>query len=100
MTRRPELLILIGPVSIIIILIVVGFILLNSGSSEADERTIGLTAEATLNSPDGVLTGAVTFRQTASGVLIMADVKGLVSGGHAFIIHEVGACSTRLQRRR
>ena len=93
MTRRPELLILIGPVAIIIILIVVGFILLNSGSSEADERTVGLTAGATLNSPDGALTGTVRFRQTASGVLIMADVNGLPPGGHAFIIHEVGACS-------
>ena len=37
--------------------------------------------------------GTVTFRQAASGVLVMADVKGLTAGGHAFIIHEVGACT-------
>ncbi len=93
MTRRPELLILIAPAAIIIILIVVGFLLLGGGSGEEDEYTVGLTAEATLRSPNGTSIGTVTFRQAASGVLIMADVKGLAPGGHAFIIHEVGACT-------
>ena len=93
MTRRPELLILIAPVAIIIILIVVGFLLLGGGSGEEDEYTVGLTAEATLRSPNGASMGTVTFRQAAAGVLIMADVKGLAPGGHAFIIHEVGACT-------
>ena len=93
MTRRPELLILIGPAAIIVILIVVGFLLLNGGSSEAEERTIGLTAAATLKAPDGTAIGTVNFRQAATGVLIMADMNGLAPGGHAFIIHEVGACT-------
>ena len=57
------------------------------------EPTVGLTAEAALTSPDGAAIGTVTFLQTASGVLIMADVQGLDPGGHAFIIHEVGACT-------
>ena len=35
----------------------------------------------------------MTFRQAATGVLIMADLQGLDPGGHAFIIHEVGACT-------
>ena len=92
MTRRPELLILIGPVAIIVILIVVGFVLLNGGSNETEERTIGLTAAATLKAPDGTAIGTVNFRQAATGVLIMADMNDLAPGGHAFIIHEVGAC--------
>ena len=57
------------------------------------EPTAGLTAEAALTSPDGADIGTVTFLQTANGVLIRADVEGLTPGGHAFIIHEVGACS-------
>lgn len=60
---------------------------------EAAERTVGLTAEATLQSPDGDALGTVTFRQVATGVLVMANVKGLEPGGHAFIIHEVGSCT-------
>ena len=92
MKLRPELLVLIGPVAIIIILIAVGFVLLGGGLSEADEPTVGLTAEAALQSPTGASMGTVTFRQAAAGVLIMADIRGLTPGGHAFIIHEVGAC--------
>ena len=37
--------------------------------------------------------GTVTFRQAATGVLVMADLNGLTPGGHAFIVHEVGACT-------
>ena len=37
--------------------------------------------------------GTVTFRQAVAGVLVMADVKRLAPGGHAFVIHEAGACS-------
>ena len=54
---------------------------------------MGLTATAALQSPDGVPMGTVAFRQAASGVLIMAEVNGLTPGGHAFIIHEAGACT-------
>ncbi len=35
--------------------------------------------------------GTVTFRQEASGVLVMVDVEGLAPGGHAFVIHETGS---------
>ena len=90
MIRRPELLILIVPA----VIIVVGVsALLIARSSEPPQPEVGLTAEAALESPDGDSMGTVTFRQAASGVLIMADVKGLAPGGHAFIIHEVGACT-------
>ena len=90
MVRRPELLILIVPA----VIIVVGAVaLLIARSGEAPQPEVGLTAEAALESPDGDPMGTVTFLQAASGVLIMADVKGLAPGGHAFVIHEVGACT-------
>ena len=53
----------------------------------------GLAARATLKSPSGEMLGTVRFRQTDSGVLIEAEADGLAPGGHAFIIHEIGACS-------
>lgn len=93
MTWRREWAIFLAPVVILVIIIVGVFALLNVRSSEAYEPTIGLTATATLESPAGMSMGAVTFRQGASGVLVMADVKGLTPGGHAFIIHEAGACT-------
>ena len=93
MTGRPYLLILLVPLVIIVITIVGGFVFLNIGSDESAQPTLGLTAAAALESADGDSMGTVTFRQAASGVLVMADVKGLAPGGHAFIIHEVGACT-------
>lgn len=62
-------------------------------SGEADQPEVGLTASADLKSPSGDSKGTVTFRQAATGVLIMADVRGLTPGGHAFIIHEAGTCT-------
>ena len=93
MKWRPEVAILLVPVVIIAIVVIGGFAFLSTRSSEATERTIGLTAEATLQSPEGVPIGVVKFRQVASGVLIMVEANGLAPGGHAFIIHEVGACT-------
>ncbi len=78
----------------IVILIVVLAVFLSLGRCGGEhEPTMGLTAEAALASPDGEAIGTVTFRQTANGVLVMADVTGLAPGGHAFIIHETGACT-------
>jgi len=78
----------------IVIVLVAGAILLilRSGGGE-DERTPGLTAEAALVSPDGDAMGEIRFLQTGGGVLVIAEVNGLAPGGHAFIIHEVGACT-------
>ncbi len=77
----------------VVIVLVAGAILLilRSGGGE-DERTPGLTAEAALVSPDGDAMGEIRFLQTGGGVLVIAEVNGLAPGGHAFIIHEVGAC--------
>ena len=93
MTVRRDIATLLAPSIIIVILLVGGFVFLRAQSSEAAQLTVGLTAEAALESPDGEPVGTVTFRQAASGVLIMADLKGLAPGGHAFIIHETGACT-------
>ena len=93
MKWRPEVAILLAPVVIIAIVVIGGFAFLSTRSSEAAERTIGLTAAATLQSPDGISLGTAQFRQAASGVLIMVEANGLAPGGHAFIIHEVGACT-------
>ena len=80
--------------AVVVVIIAMGALpLLISRSGEATQPVIGLTAEAALESPSGDSMGTVKFQQTASGVLIMADVEGLASGGHAFIIHEVGACT-------
>ena len=77
----------------IVIVLVAGAILLILRSGGGDDRTPGLTAEAALTSPGGDPLGTVRFLQTAAGVLVMAEVNGLAPGGHAFIIHEVGACT-------
>ena len=93
MIRRPELTALIVPAVILVIVVVGALALLIARSGEAPQPEVGLTAEAALESPSGDSMGTVTFRQAAAGVLVMADVKGLAPGGHAFIIHEVGACT-------
>ena len=93
MTWRFGLVTLLGP-AVIIVLIVMGALLLaNVRSGEATQSTVGLTAEAALVSPSGNTVGRVTFRQVAAGVLIMAEATGLAAGGHAFVIHETGACT-------
>ena len=93
MPRRRELATLLVPAVIIAIIALGGLALLIVRSGEAAQHTVGLTAEAALKSPTGDSMGTVTFRQATSGVLVMADVKGLAPGGHAFIIHEVGECT-------
>ena len=90
MAARLSLLVLLLPIAIIVI---AGLFFLAVRSGGADETTIGLTALAELESSSGDSIGTVTFRQAADGVLVMAEFKGLAPGGHAFIIHEVGACT-------
>ena len=77
----------------VMLVLVAGLILLVFRSGGHAERTVGLTAAAELESAGGDSIGTVTFLQAASGVLVMAEVRGLAPGGHAFIIHEVGACT-------
>lgn len=90
MTGKLVWAILLAPVAIIV---VAGLFVLTIRTGGATEPTIGLTAEAALQSPDGDSVGTVVFQQAATGVLVMADLKGLAPGGHAFIIHETGSCT-------
>lgn len=75
------------------VFIAAGVALLIVRSGGDHEPTPGLVAEASLATPDGDAIGTVEFRQTASGVLIIAEIEGLPPGGHAFTIHEFGACT-------
>ena len=84
---------LIVPAAIVAAIIIGVFALGALGSDGSAEPEVGLEARAVLASSSGDPMGTVTFRQASAGVLIMADVQGLAPGGHAFIIHEVGACS-------
>jgi len=93
MPVRWEFAIFVVPAVIVTVIVIGIFTLLTARSGEAAEPEVGLTAEAVLESPSGDLVGTVKFRQASSGVLVMADVKELAPGGHAFIIHETGACS-------
>ncbi len=90
MTWRPYLAILLVPAVVIAIAVL---LLLNLRPGQAAQPTVGLTAAAALASPGGESMGTVTFRQAATGVLVVAELTGLDPGGHAFIIHEVGACT-------
>ena len=93
MPGRRELVVFLLPAAVLVLVVVGGFALLIVRSGEAAQPRVGLTAAAALESPGGDHMGTVTFRQEASGVLVMADVKGLAPGGHAFIIHETGSCT-------
>ena len=81
------------PLIPVVILLAVGLFFIAARSGETHKPTPDLMAEAALESPDGDPVGTVAFRQTATGVLIMAEVNGLSPGGHAFIVHEVGTCT-------
>lgn len=78
------------PVAIILAL---GVFFIATRSGETHQPTPDLTAEAVLESPSGDHLGTITFRQTTTGVLIMAELNGLTPGGHALIVHEVGKCT-------
>lgn len=77
----------------VLIVIVGGVTLLVLRSGGEHEPTPGLTAEATMSTAGGDVIGTVRFLQTSGGVLVIAEMEGLPPGGHAFVIHEVGACT-------
>ncbi len=78
---------------VVVVLLAVIFFLIYRSSGEEAPEDVGARASAALVSQDGESVGSVTFLQTASGVLVAATVDGLSPGGHAFIIHSVGACT-------
>ncbi len=40
-----------------------------------------------------MVSGTVTFTKSDSGVVVVADIKGLTPGKHGFHVHEYGDCS-------
>ena len=93
MPARLNLAVFLVPVFVIGLMLVASVQLFGNRSGEASQPVVGLTAEATLESPSGDFMGAVKFRQAANGVLIMAELQELPPGGHAFTIHQVGSCT-------
>ena len=53
----------------------------------------GLSAEAAMLSPSGEAMGTVTLHEGPERLLIAIDVQGLTPGGHAVIVHSIGACT-------
>ena len=64
---------------------------LRSGQPALPEE--GLTAEAIMLAPSGEALGTVTLHQSPEHLLFAVDVRGLTPGGHAVIVHAVGACA-------
>lgn len=59
----------------------------SSGAAKADDHSHDLKNAA------GEVVGTVAMKETASGVLLNIDLKGLEAGGsHAVHIHETGKC--------
>ena len=61
-------------------------------SDAVDASAVGLTATATLSSPDGAEMGHVTLIQGPRGILIQARLTNVPEGWHGFHIHETGSC--------
>lgn len=94
MPKRFDRAILIAiPLIPLVILLALGLFFIAARIGQTHNPTPGMIARAVLESPDGDPVGTVTFRQTNAGVLIMAEVNGITPGGHAIIVHEVGACT-------
>ncbi len=89
---RPSILVILLALPAVVILVAIGSLLAFRFGQDAPPN-IGATASAVLVSQDGESIGSVTFRQAAGGVLVAAKADGLAPGGHAFIIHSVGACT-------
>lgn len=53
----------------------------------------GLKAEAVMMSPSGETLGTVKLHQSPDHLLFAVDVEGLAPGGHAVVVHAVGACA-------
>ncbi|MCI5046014.1 MAG: superoxide dismutase family protein [Aquisalinus sp.] len=53
----------------------------------------GSTATAKFIAPDGEFLGNVTMSDSANGVLIRVDLKGLSQGWHGIHLHQIGDCS-------
>ena len=92
MVQRSSLIILTAfMVPIIVLAFAIFFGVIRTGAEATSD--IGASASALLMSPDGEPIGTVSFRQGPSGVLVAVEAQNLAPGGHAFIVHAVGACT-------
>lgn len=75
--------------------VVIGILLFFGVIRSVGEATpsVGVSAAAALISSSGESIGTVNLIQGPNGVLVAVDAENLAPGGHAFIIHSVGACS-------
>ena len=87
-TMRPLIVALPAALALVAILSLLAYRSVQNGPSN-----VGAKASAVLVSQDGGAIGSVTLTQAATGVLVAAKVDGIAPGGHAFIIHSVGACT-------
>ncbi len=87
-TLRPLIVALPAALALVAIVSLLAYRSVQDGPSN-----VGAKASAVLVSRDGGAIGSVNLTQAASGVLVAAKVEGLAPGGHAFIIHEAGACT-------
>ena len=87
-TRPTILIVVLG----LILVFALGYLFYQSDRSELPKAYT--TAMAELSSPSGETVGKVTFKQSANGVLIMAEASGLSPGGHALHIHPMGTCAS------
>lgn len=53
----------------------------------------GDAASAAMMSPEGEPLGSVELTQKANGTAVVAKLKGLPEGTHAFHVHEIGKCN-------
>ena len=65
----------------------------DTSRTKGDSITVS-RAICVLHGTEGnIVTGTVTFTESDSGVVIVADIKGLTPGKHGFHVHEYGDCS-------
>ena len=85
---RPALLVIIIAIAVTAVLV---WVALRTGQPALPEEEI--KAEAIMLSPSGEALGTVTLRQRPEQLVFAIDVQGLTPGGHAVVVHAVGACA-------
>ena len=68
--------------------------LLSTACMTGDDRSAAPTASAStsLVSGDGTSRGRASLSETATGITVRADVRGLPAGAHGIHVHAVGRC--------
>ena len=80
-------------VTVIAIVVAGGLVWVGLRSGQPGMAEEELMAEATMLSASGEALGTVMLHESSDSLLIAIDVQGLTPGGHAVIVHAVGACA-------